>query len=212
MKASIIAYGESIDSKELEREIKSSDYIICADGGGEFAYNNGIIPNYLLGDFDSINQGILDFFKAKAIEIIRYPKDKDYTDTEICVYKALELGCMDISIIAGIGSRIDHSLGNIGLLHLISQRGGRGCIVSKNSSIYLCRDSIQLRGSIGDIVSIIPFQGNAYGLKSSGLKFQLNNTNIEFGRPIGISNEMTDKKCSIEITNGEILVIKQNNI
>lgn len=212
MKAAIIAYGENIDNEELMKEIESSDYIICADGGGELAYRNGVIPQYLIGDFDSINQEILDYFKKKSVEIIKYPRDKDYTDTEICVYKALELGCMEICIIAGVGSRIDHSLGNIGLLHLISQRGGKGHIISKNSSIYLCKDSIQLRGSIGDTISIIPLFGNAYGLISSGLKFQLNNTDIDFGKPIGISNEMIDNKCSIEIRNGEILVIKQNNI
>lgn len=212
MKAAIIAFGDNVDGSELIKEIESSNCIICADGGGELAYRNGIIPNYLIGDFDSLDQGILDFFRSKAVEIIKYPRDKDYTDTEICVYKALELGCMDICIISGVGSRIDHSLGNIGLLHLIAQRGGRGYILSKDCNIYLCRDSIQLSGEIGDTISIIPLSGNVYGLKSSGLKFQLNNTDIDFGKPTGISNEMTDKECSIEISNGEILVIKQKNI
>jgi thiamine pyrophosphokinase len=147
-----------------------------------------------------------------GVDVIRYPKDKDYTDTEICVYKALELGCMEICIIGGVGSRIDHSLGNIGLLHLAAKKGARGYIVSKNSTIYLCKDFIRLAGKIGDTISIIPLSGNANGLKSWGLKFQLNNTDIEFGCPIGISNEMTDSKCCIEIANGEILVIRQNNI
>lgn len=212
MKAAVIAYGENINSEELIREIESSDYIICADGGGEMAYRSGIVPHYLIGDFDSINKDVLDFFKKKSVEVIRYQRDKDFTDTELSVYKALEIGCMEISIIAGVGSRIDHSLGNIGLLHLISKKGAKGYIVSKNSCIYLCKDNIQLRGSIGDTVSIIPLLGNAKGINSSGLKFELNNTNIDFGRPIGISNEMIDTRCSIDIAEGEILVIKQKNI
>lgn len=212
MKAAIIAYGEAGDIEELMEEIESSDYIICADGGGEFAFKHGIIPNYLIGDFDSISQEILRFFIENGVNIIRYPRDKDYTDTEICVHKAIELGCIEICIIAGIGSRIDHSLGNIGLLHIIGAKGAKGYIISKNSTIYLCKDYIQLNGRIGDTVSIIPLMGNADGLKSRGLKFELNNLSIEFGKPIGISNEMTDNKCSIEIENGEILIIKQYNI
>ncbi|MDF2672859.1 MAG: thiamine diphosphokinase [Clostridiales bacterium] len=212
MKAIIIAYGEAGDIEDLTEEISSTDYIICADGGGDFAYKNGIIPDYLIGDFDSIDQEILSFFMENGVDIIRYSKDKDYTDTEICVYKALELGCIEICIIAGIGSRIDHSLGNIGLLHIIAEKGAKGCIISKDSTIYLCRDNVQCHGKIGETVSIIPLLGNAKGLKSTGLKFELNNLNIEFGKPIGISNEMTDNKCSIEIENGEILVIKLNNI
>lgn len=212
MRAAIIAYGENTDCEDLVREVKASDYIICADGGGEMAYRSGIIPNYLIGDFDSIKLEVLNFFKDKPVQIIQYPRDKDYTDTELCVYKALEIGCMEICIIAGVGSRIDHSLGNIGLLHLIVQRGGKGCIISKNSSIYLCKDYIVLEGNIGDTVSIIPFYGDAKGLKSKGLKYNLNNTDIEFGKPIGVSNEMTENRCSIEIKKGEILVIKQTHI
>lgn len=212
MKAVIIAYGEAGEAEAAMDEILSSDYIICADGGGEFAYRHGITPHYLIGDFDSINQEVLNNLVGNGIEIIRYPKDKDYTDTEICVYKALELGCEDICILGGIGSRIDHSLGNIGLLHLIAEKGASGYIISRSSEIYLCRDKIRLTGKIGDIISIIPLSGDAKGLKSRGLKFELGNMDIEFGKPIGISNEMTDDKCLIEIEKGEILVIKQKNI
>lgn len=212
MKASIIAYGEDIYGDEILEEIESSDYIICADGAGNIAYKMGIIPQYLIGDFDSIDRELLDFFKSKGVNTIRYPREKDYTDTEICVYKALELGCRDICIIAGLGSRIDHSLGNIGLLHLIEQRGARGYIHTSNCSIYLCSAKIQLAGNIGDTISIIPFYGCARGIRSTGLKYELNNMNIDFGKTIGISNEMTDVKCSIEIEDGEILVIKQKVI
>lgn len=210
MKAIIIANGEAGDIEELLEELSSADYIICADGGGDLAYKNGITPDYLIGDFDSIEKEILSFFMENDVDILRYSKDKDYTDTEICVYKALELGCREICIFGGIGSRIDHSLGNIGLLHIMAEKGTKGCIISKDSRIYLCRDYIEINGKIGDVVSIIPLLGNAKGLKSKGLKFELNNLSIEFGKPLGISNEMTDCKCSIEIGNGEILVIKQN--
>lgn len=211
MKAAIIAHGENMDSSEIIRKIEDCDYVICADGGGETAYRLGITPNYLIGDFDSIEPQVLDFFKGKSVEIISYPREKDYTDTEICVYKALEIGCRDICIFSGIGSRIDHSLGNIGLLHLISQRGGRASIISKDCSIYLCRDYFELKGSIGDIISIVPFNGDAKGISSRGLKYMLDNTDIDFGKPIGISNEMIDDKCSIKIEKGELLVIKQKN-
>lgn len=211
MKAAIIAYGENMDSREIMKAIENCDYVICADGGGETAYRFGITPDYLIGDFDSLKPQILEYFKESSAQIIYYPREKDYTDTEICVYKALEIGCMDICIVSGIGSRIDHSLGNIGLLHLISQRGGRGSIISKDCSIYLCRDYIELEGNTGDIISIIPFNGDTKGIRSRGLKYTLSNTDIEFGKPIGISNEMINDKCSIEVEKGELLVIKQKN-
>lgn len=212
MKASIIANG-NIDSLEmLLEEINSSDIILCADGGAKYAYSCSIIPDFLIGDFDSINSDILDFYTDQKVEIIKYPKEKDFTDTEICVYKALELGCSEICIVAGVGGRIDHSLGNIGLLHLINRNGAYGCITGKDCTIYLCNREISIQGEIGDTISIIPLMGDAEGLYSSGLKYALNNSTLEFGKPTGVSNEMIDISCKITITKGEVLVIKSLNI
>jgi thiamine pyrophosphokinase len=115
----------------------------------------------------------------------------------------------DICIIAGVGGRIDHSLGNIGLLHLIHKNGVRGYIAASECTIYICSSEIKLEGKVGDTISIIPFMGNAEGLYSWGLKYALNNSAIEFGKPIGVSNEMIDTSCKITIAFGEILVIKQ---
>lgn len=212
MKASIIANGSIDNMGILQREINSSDIILCADGGAEYAYRCSITPDYLIGDFDSISSEILDFYTNQKVEVIKYPKEKDYTDTEICVHKALELGCSDICIIAGVGGRIDHSLGNIGLLHLINKNGAHGCITGNDCIIYLCSSEIKIQGEIGDTISIIPFAGNAEGLNSSGLKYALCNSTIEFGKPTGVSNIMVDTSCKITIANGEVLVIKQLNI
>lgn len=213
MKAVIIAFGNIDDKdKRFETECIDADYIICADGGAEYAYNSNILPDFLIGDFDSINPDILEFFKLKKIKIIKYPAEKDYTDTELCVKKALELHCSTISILAGIGDRIDHSLGNIGLLHMIYEKGSKGYILSDKSDIYLCTDKVLLKGNKGDTVSLIPYSGNAKGVTTSGLKYSLSDAVVYFGSPVGISNLMTDNICTVSIKSGEILVIKQNKL
>lgn len=213
MKAVIIAFGNIDDKdKRFETECTDADYIICADGGAEYAYNSNILPDFLIGDFDSINPDILEFFKLKKIKIIKYPAEKDYTDTELCVKKALELHCSSISILAGIGDRIDHSLGNIGLLHMIYEKGSKGYILSDKSDIYLCTDKVLLKGNKGDTVSLIPYSGDAKGVTTSGLKYSLSDAVVYFGSPVGISNLMTDNICTVSIKSGEILVIKQNKL
>ena len=213
MKAVIIAFGNIDDKdKRFQMECKGADYVICADGGAEYAYNLNILPDFLIGDFDSLNPEILEFFKSKKIQVIKYPAEKDYTDTELCVKKALELHCSSISILAGIGDRIDHSLGNIGLLHMIYKKGSKGYILSDKSDIYLCTDKILLKGMAGDTVSLIPYSGDAVGVTTSGLKYSLNDAVVHFGSPIGISNLMTGNDCMVSIKSGEILVIKQNKL
>lgn len=209
MKAIIIANSKFVNSNELKKELASSDVIICADGGGKICYDFQIIPHLLMGDFDSLNEDIIDYFEMKGSKIIRFPAEKDFTDTEICIHKALELGCDTICIIAGVGGRIDHSLGNIWLLHYIAEHSARGYIVSDDNTIYLCRDRIELEGEVGDTISVFPLMGKVWGISTEGLKYPLKNSDIEFGIPIGVSNEMTCKKCVLSIDRGEILIIKQ---
>lgn len=212
MKAVIIAHGDMRNNDTAKKICLDADIIICADGGAEYAFNWGITPDYMIGDFDSLRKDILDFYNDKQVEIARYPREKDYTDTELCVYKAIDVGCKEIGILAGIGDRMDHSLGNIGLLHLIADMGARGCIICDECSIYLCKDKIKLDGKPGDTISIIPFYGEAIGVSTLGLKYPLKNANLKFGKPIGISNEMENTMCEISIRSGEILVIKQGNV
>jgi thiamine pyrophosphokinase len=212
MKTVIIAHGSLDDGRMLANECEDADFIICADGGAEYAFKYGINPNYIIGDLDSVSPDIVKIFENKNIEIVKYPREKDFTDTELCVYKAKELGCSTICIAAGVGDRMDHSLGNIGLLHIIKEMGMEGYIFSSTGYIYLCKDEIMITGNIGDTISIIPIYGSAEGLYSEGLKYHLNNLSIPFGKPLGVSNIMTDNKCRITVSSGEVLVIKQNNI
>lgn len=208
MKATIIAHGCLNNFEVLKRECSNCDIIICADGGAEFANKNNIIPNYLIGDFDSIDEFVLNYYKTQNTEIIEFPREKDYTDTEICINKALQLNCDEICILAGIGGRLDHSLGNIGLLHMMKEHDVLGYIAGEDCYVYLCKDELFIKGEAGDVVSIIPFKGDVSGVSLYGLKYSLQNADIKFGCPIGISNEMLGAECSIKIISGELLVIK----
>lgn len=212
MKCVIIAHGSADSGKVIVRECRDAELIICADGGAEYAMQNSIIPNILIGDLDSIDKDVLEYFLEKNVRIEKYPVEKDYTDTEICIEKAVTLGARVICIISGVGGRIDHSLGNIFLLSNMADKGISSYIATDNEYIYLCREEIEIEGNIGDTISIIPLRAAAVGLYTSGLKYSLFNGEIPFGRALGISNEMTSENCNIRLSEGEVLVIKTKNI
>lgn len=211
MKAVIIANGEIEKDDIIKEECREADFIICADRGAEHTYRLGIVPNYVIGDFDSIDSKILECLHKKNVNIIRYPSEKDFTDTELCIFKAIELGCTKICFLGMMGKRIDHALGNVGLLHFAADRGVNGYIVSNDYHIYICRDKINLEGNIGDLVSIVPFKGDAGGVYTKNLKYPLKDSFLEFGRSLGISNVMLEKECEIGVKTGEVLVIKMIN-
>ncbi|KRQ86933.1 Thiamine pyrophosphokinase [Caloramator mitchellensis] len=211
-KAVVFNYGKLDNLQLIKNELKNTDYIFCADGGANYVYEIGLVPDFLIGDFDSINMDVLSEFQNKGINIIQYPQEKDFTDTELCINKAIEMGCSVICIIGGVGGRIDHTLANLNILHYINTKGAKGYFVTDEFNIYLVSNEIELIGSKGDLISIIPIFNDAKGLSTKGLKYGLENSTIEFGKPLGISNIMVENRCEIKIKKGEVLVFKQNKI
>lgn len=209
MKAVIVAHGY-FSPESLNREINDADLVICSDGGSIYAKELDIAPNVIIGDMDSISKEVLDYFKSKGTKHLIYPKDKDFTDTEICIDYAIEQGANTISIVSGIGSRIDHSLINIGLLNKIINNNVFGYIATDESYIYLCNNKIQLNGEIGDTLSLIPLTSTVEGITTYGLKYPLKDGVISIGQSLGVSNEFVDKSCIVEVKKGTLIVIKQN--
>lgn len=57
----------------------------------EFCYRNQIKPDVILGDYDSADKTILEAFRRQSgIEWHQYQPEKDYTDSEIAIGKAME--------------------------------------------------------------------------------------------------------------------------
>lgn len=208
MKAVIIAHGY-FSPESLKKEIEDANLIICSDGGSIYAKEMNIAPDVIIGDMDSISIEVLEYFKSKGTKHVIYPKDKDYTDTEICIDYAIEHGAKIISIVSGIGSRIDHSLINIGLLNKVINNNVYGYIATDDSYIYLCNEEIELKGEIGDTLSLIPLTLKVDGITTYGLKYPLKNGTIKIGQSIGVSNEFVDNYAKIEVKNGVLIVIKQ---
>lgn len=211
MKAVIIAHG--FYSKEaLKREVEDANLVICSDGGSIYAYKEGIVPDLIVGDFDSISKEVYNHFKLLGTEFYEFPKDKDYTDTELCIDCAIDRGAKIITIVSGLGSRIDHSLINIGLLYKILKSKLKGYIATDDAYIYLCDDKIKLEGKKGDTLSLIPLTMEVNGIVTAGLKYPLDNGSISIGQSIGVSNEFLSKECSIQVKEGILIIVKQNKI
>ena len=116
MKVLILTNGEYGDYSFC-KNIETFDKIICADNGIKHARYLQVSPDYILGDFDSGSVEDLEYFRKQGLHIEQVPTIKDETDTELAIDKAISLGATSICIYGGLGSRIDHSLGNIHLLY-----------------------------------------------------------------------------------------------
>ncbi len=208
MKVAIIANGEIRDLNFHKEILRDCDYIICADGASNHAYKMKIEPNTIIGDLDSIHKEVKCYFENKGINFEKFPSKKDKTDTEICIDYAMELGAKEIILLGVIGSRIDHSLGNINLLYTLLQNGIKASIRNEHNEIYITDHEIEIKGTKGDIVSILPCFSNVKGVTLKGLEYPLNDFYLEYGSSIGISNVMKEETCKISLKEGYLFVIK----
>ena len=207
MKVIIISGGKPPSKELLTQEVTKDTFIIAADSGGHCLYDYNIMPDLLLGDFDSIDKNILDYFKTSNCTIDIYPTEKDYTDTEIAIKKALSMKPDEILLLGCTGSRVDHLLGNIGMLKICMLNGVNAYIKDENNNIRLVDASTSLNGSVGEIFSLQAYGDEIIDLTIEGAKYPLNNYNLKIGESITISNEFARATVDLKFKSGTLMII-----
>jgi thiamine pyrophosphokinase len=211
LKIAIIVNGIIDDYNYHKSLINDCDLVICGDGGANHAYKMDIIPDYILGDLDSINDETKDYYENKNVEFIKFPSKKDKTDTEICIDYASHLKATEIILLGALGGRMDHAMANVNLLYYILKKGIKGSIVNETDSIFICDKELTIKGNIGENISLIPLYGDVIGVTLENLEYPLNDFTIEKGSSRGISNVMINNKCKISLKSGYLLICKSKD-
>ncbi len=203
--ALIIGNGEKTNKNIIEN-IKY-DYIICADGGLEKAANYGVIPDIVIGDFDSVNPHVLKQYEKK-IPVEKFPTEKDYTDMELAVEFAVSRGYNQITLTGATGTRLDHTLGNIMLMEKYFKEGVNIVIIDNNNEMKIISDNADLfiEYKEGYYISIIPVTEYIQGLYLEGFKYNLGNVNVQRGSTLCISNQIKGNKGRIILRKGTAIV------
>lgn len=207
MNVAIVSGGTAPSESLLKNYLQKISFIIAADKGSECLYKYGIIPDLLLGDFDSIKKEILDRVKLQAKEVLEFPPEKDYTDTEIAIIEALKRGAKKIYLFGAVGSRMDHTLGNIGLLLTTRKKGATLEIIDDNNRMYLGKNHMVLYGEVGKNISFHALSDKVVNFNIRGAKYNLKSYNMNLLDPRAICNEFIDTPIEISYEEGELLII-----
>lgn len=178
-------------------------YVICADGGFSLAAKLGIFPDVVIGDMDTYKGKLPD-----NCEVIKYPAEKDDTDTMLAVRLALDRGYRDIVICGAVGGRLDHTFANIQVLRYIMKNGGSGELAGDGNFAVMQGPGIRIYNHRnGYYCSLFSYTGECSGITLKGFKYPLNNASLTNGFPLGISNVITGKSAVIVVEKGLLLVI-----
>lgn len=203
----IFTNGELPDLDKVRAILRDDDYIICADGGTRHASSLELKPALVIGDMDSAFSGYLQSLQSDGVLIELYPRDKNETDLELAIRRAIELAPEEIVIAAALGGRMDHALANIALLSDLRLAAFDIRLDDGVEEIFFCRDQVQVEGRGGDSVSLIPWGGAVTGIQTENLKWFLENETLHPEKTRGISNEMTGDSATIKISSGLLLIV-----
>lgn len=197
MKALILLNGEPYRG-EMDG---SGARVYCCDGAYEWAKGRVRIDENL-GDYDSLSY-VPDPPPAQV-----YPSEKNYTDGELALHRAIAWGADEVYFYGGGGGREDHFLGNLHLLYTAAERGVRAEMVTNYARIFAARGRVELNGAKGRTCSIVPFGGALHILESSGFYYPLPKTFV-YGSTLGISNVLTAEHAYF-VAEGMALVFLDN--
>jgi thiamine pyrophosphokinase len=203
----IFANGELPDRDKARSLIRDGNYIICADGGTRHAFALDLKPNLVIGDMDSAEREQLQKLKQDDVPLELFSRDKNETDLELAIQRAIEMKPEQILILAALGGRLDQTLANIALLADPRLSAFDVQLDDGVEQVLLCRDQVQIAGRRGDLVSLIPWEGPVSEVETKNLKWPLSKETLYPDKTRGISNEMTEHTAFISIGSGSLLVV-----
>jgi thiamine pyrophosphokinase len=174
--------------------------IIAADSGYLKAKPLGVIPDILVGDFDSLPEGAMP---SHISEVVTAPCEKDETDTMLACEIAIERGCGNILSLGGFGGRCDHELSNIFWLENLKDRGIDAVTTDGNSSVSVIRDETVTIEKHQGYFSV--FSLDACTVTLEGCKYPLQHAVLKRNLPYAVSNEITEDYAKITIEGTAIL-------
>ena len=214
--AVVLADGAAPDRATLDAAWPGWDagvvLVVAADGGARHATSLGLRVDRWVGDGDSIEPSALETLEAAGVAVERTPVEKDESDAELALLAALDGGATAIVVLGALGGpRIDHALANVGLLAHPALQGRPALLYDERGSrisLLVAPVTRELRGRVGDLVSLVPVGETADGVTTQGLRYPLAAESLIVGRTRGVSNVRTQPVASITLESGRLLVIE----
>ncbi|MGN0506003.1 MAG: thiamine diphosphokinase [Lachnospiraceae bacterium] len=209
-KTACIVTGGTIASGFLKRHMEQNTYqlLIAVDGALAVVKEAGLIPDYIVGDFDTVEKKLLLCYNEKSI--LRHPPEKDQTDTELAIDVAVREGCNEIAFLGATGTRLDHSLANLFLLQQLLEYGVVGIVYDEYNKLYLKNRSFTIRRetAYGNYVSLLPLTDNVTGVTLTGMKYPVDDRIFYRKYTLGVSNEITEEEATVEFSGGIFIVVE----
>ena len=181
--------------------IEKDDFVMAADGGLLHLQKLGLIPDGILGDFDSLG------YVPEGAKV--FPVEKDDTDAMLAVRQGLKMGYAHFLLYGSLdGPRLDHTVSNFQTLQFLADHGATGYLVGNTYIVTVVKNgSIRFPETATGILSVFCMGADAKGVTIKGTQYETHNITLSAGFPLGVSNHFVGKEVEISVTDGSLLVL-----
>lgn len=196
-------------SSQFFPEVREANVIIAADRGAWRLIEEGIIPQFAIGDFDSVNDEQMEIIQEMSPNVVQYSKEKEETDLELAVQLALSFHPKQIVVYGGTGTRLDQTLAGIFLLEGFNEVD----IAYKDEHNEIClitKEKTFTSSTLFPYCSLLPITSSAV-VTLTGFKYPLLNGRLQRSKTLGISNELIKNKGRVTVHSGKVLFIRSKD-
>jgi thiamine pyrophosphokinase len=170
----------------------------------EFGYR----PDAVIGDLDSLDAASLSELRVRGVPIETYPRDKDATDGQLAIERALQMKPNQLLLLGFLGGpRLDQAVANVLLL---ARAEAPAVLLDERNECVLLRPGVvhAWRPEPDEVVSLLPLTADATGVRTHGLRWPLDGARLTFGDTRGVSNEPAAVEAHVSIEGGLLLVTR----
>jgi len=197
------AYGDLASYRDLVLPV---DILLCADGGSNYAFELGLLPDFIIGDLDSIRPEVEEHYRSKGVNFCPHPTRKDSTDFQFCLDKAREMNADEVIVLGSLGKRLDHTLANLYAGIGLVRTGCRVSHFSPECRVFITGKDIIIEGRPGDLVSVLALTEEATGVTEQGFEYSPVSPRLELAQPYAVSNVMTGDSGKITVHAGILAI------
>ena len=192
-------------SPKLAARAAAARPLLAADGGANHLARLGLRPTAVIGDLDSISDETRAWLgDDRLIQKI----DQDRTDLEKAIdYAFDQLDVQSLTVLAALGGRTDHDIGNLGLLARLAM-GEQLHFETGEQTVSAVTGEVTLETQPGETWSFWTFDPSVR-VSIEGVRWPIKDAEISAGTTPSISNEAVAEQIRIRSTGGAVVVTRQ---
>lgn len=201
----IIANAQAL-TPTLVQKLKILNNTLALDGIAADCVHQGIVPDFVCGDFDSIEPQTLDKLQTLGCKLKCYP-DQNYSDLDKGLFWCDEMGASAIHIFNALGGlRPDHTLFNYRILKRHYKSFRQIILEEEKARLYCIVDqTVSISGKVGTLASIMAYPHCR--ITSKGLRYDMQDYELIFAKTESCSNELAAPVCTISVKGDALLIL-----